>query len=325
MKADRVVLFYTGSPESPDPAHVAAYLREFLMDPYMLSMPRVLRSLLVHGVIVPLRARKSAARYQQIWMPEGSPLAVYTRRLRDALQNLVPESTVEVAAAYGPESLRAYLAQMEAPAVKRLVVFPLFPHHAEATHGMLRDMLAGFHGTHAAPGPDIRVVPPFYATEAYLDAMRESTAPRLDAFKADHVLFTYHGLPIRQAHIVSEPGLPDYETQCEQTTALLAKTLGLEPGRFSHAYQSRFGRGWLGPSTESTLAELARAGRKRVALVAPSFVADCLETLEELDTGAQEVFLAAGGEAFLRVPALNADPAWVRGAARILREELNRG
>lgn len=325
MKADRILLFYTGSPESPDPAHVAAYLREFLMDPYMLSMPRALRYLLVHGVIVPLRASKSAARYQQIWMPEGSPLAVYTRRLRDALQELLPECAVEAAAAYGPESLRAYLERMEAPAVKRLIVFPLFPHHAEATHGMLRDVLADFRRAYAASGPDVRVVPPFYATGAYLDAMRESAAPRLDAFKADHVLFTYHGLPIRQARIVSDPGLPDYESQCEQTTALLVERLGLQPGRYSHAYQSRFGRGWLGPSTESTLAELARAGQKRVALVAPSFVGDCLETLEELDTGAREVFLAAGGEAFLRIPALNADPAWVHGAARILQEELNRG
>ena len=251
MKADRVVLFYTGSPESPDPAHVAAYLREFLMDPYMLSMPRVLRSLLVHGVIVPLRARKSAARYQQIWMPEGSPLAVYTRRLRDALQNLVPESTVEVAAAYGPESLRAYLAQMEAPAVKRLVVFPLFPHHAEATHGMLRDMLAGFHGTHAAPGPDIRVVPPFYATEAYLDAMRESTAPRLDAFKADHVLFTYHGCRYARP-TSSRAGLPITKHSANRPRPC-REDAGARTGPLFPRIPVPFWRGWLGPSTESTL------------------------------------------------------------------------
>ena len=325
MKRDHVLLFYTGSPEHPDAAHVAAYLREFLMDPYMLSMPGALRYLLVHGVIVPLRARKSAARYQQIWTTGGSPLAVYTHQLRDALQHLLPECAVEAAAAYGPESLRACLDNMELETLKRLIVFPLFPHYAEATHGMLRDTLAGFRGRNAAFGPEVRVVPPFYATGAYQDAMRESAASRLDAFKADHVLFTYHGLPIRQARIIAGPGLPDYETQCEQTTALLAETLQLEPGRCSHAYQSRFGRGWLGPSTESTLVELARTGRKRVALVAPSFVADCLETLEELDAGAREVFLAAGGEAFLRIPALNVEPAWVNGAARILQEELGRG
>lgn len=322
MTETRILLFYTGSPESPETDRVSAYLREFLMDPYMLSMPGALRYLLVHGVIVPLRARKSAARYQQIWMPEGSPLAVYTHRLGDALQRLFPQYTVEVAAAYGPESLRGYLARTKTSEVKRLVVFPLFPHHTEATHGMLREVLATLRGNGAPSGPDIRIVPPFYREEAYLNAMRESAASRLDAFKADHVLFTYHGLPLRQARIVTKPDLPDYETQCEQTTALLAEALRLEPGRHSHAYQSRFGRGWLGPATESTLAELARTGRKRVALVAPSFVADCLETLEELDAGAREVFLAAGGEAFLRVPALNADPAWVNGAARILQQEL---
>lgn len=321
----RVLLFYTGSPESPDPECVAAYLREFLMDPHVLAMPRPLRSLLVKGIIVPVRAGKSAARYKHIWMPEGSPLTVYTNRFRNALESLLPECRISTASAYGRDALsNALPSLLEAP-VKRALVFPLFPHCAEATHGILKDALDTVLRGRGASMPKVRVVPPFYARPAYLEAVRAAAAPLLDAFRPDHVLFTYHGLPLRQAHAVQEPGMPDYETQCGQTTALLAEALQLEPGRFSLSYQSRFGRGWLAPSTDTVLAEFARSGKKRIALVAPSFVADCLETLEELDIGARDAYLAAGGEAFLRVPALNDHPAWVRAAAQLVREELDRG
>lgn len=318
-----VLLLYTGSPDSPSPKHVARYLRAFLMDPHMLTMPYLPRALLVRGIIVPVRARKSAVRYQRIWTPEGSPLAVYTDRFMESLRGQLPGYAVAAGAAYGSRAVEQAVSSLVTPALRRLVVFPLFPQYAEATHATLREQVDAALHTHGGSGLEVLEVRPFYESSHYIDAMRQMAAPRLEQFGSDHVVFSYHGLPLRQAHATRGPGLPDYEGQCVRTTALLAETLQLMPGRFTQAYQSRFGRGWLGPSTETVLEELARSGMKRVALLAPSFVTDCLETLEELDLGARDVFLAAGGRELLRVPALNDHPAWIRAAAGLVLETIS--
>lgn len=319
-----VLLLYTGSPAHPDPACVAAYLREFLMDPRVMEMPHWLRSLLVKGVIVPLRARKSAARYRSIWTPEGSPLTLYTHHLRDALQTRFPERLVVSAAAYGGESFQDSMALLLKNACRRILAFPLFPHYARATRGSVRAGLDDAMRCLNAGGVEINEVRPFYAHPAYSNAMCQVAAPLLEQFNPDHVVFSYHGLPLRQAYAPPEDGGDlNYEQQCSRGTAVLARALHLDRERYSQAYQSRFGRGWLTPSTESVLTALAREGKRRVALIAPSFVTDCLETLEELDTEARKTFLNAGGVAFLRVPALNAHPAWVEAAADLIRETLH--
>lgn len=315
-----ILLLYTGSPKTPDPRDVAVYLRAFLMDPHVLTMPYALRALLVKGIIAPIRARKSAARYRRIWTPEGSPLAVYTNRFMDGLRERLPACQVAAGAAYGNHSAKQALLSLITPSMKRLVTFPLFPHYAEATHETLREKVNAILDGCGHSNLEVHEIRPFYANPHYIDAMCQTAAPPLASFNPDHVIFSYHGLPLRQARAISDPELPDYEKQCRRTTALLAETLRLETGRFTQTYQSRFGRGWLGPSTKTVLAELARSGGKRVALLAPSFVADCLETLEELDIEARNHFLAAGGGELLRIPALNDHPAWVRAATALVRE-----
>ena len=321
-----VLLLFTGTPDSPNPECVASYLREFLMDPCVMDMPRLVRALLVKGIIVPLRARKSAAKYQRIWTDEGSPLAVHTRRFRSALRRVLPGCPMAEGAAYGSPGLAEALEALLAQGVTRLVVFPLFPQYARATRGSLRAMFEKALNGLARGALEVREVPPFYANGAYLDAMKALAAPMLRDFQADHVVFSYHGLPLRQAHAAPEDGSAlNYEDQCLRGTELLAEALGLKPEQYTQAYQSRFGRGWLTPATDTVLTDLAKAGRKRVALIAPSFVADCLETLEELDLEARDAFLGAGGGAFLRVPSLNDHPAWVLGAAQLVRNALEDG
>jgi len=319
-----VLLLYTGSPSHPDPAHVAAYLREFLMDPCVMDMPGWLREVLVKGIIVPLRARKSAAKYCSIWTPHGSPLVWHTGCFRDALRTLLPEAcSLAAGAAYGSDPLQESIALLLEAPLQRLVVFPLFPHYARATRGSLRIRLENALRRLGAAPLEISEVPPFYAHPAYLDAMSKAALPVLEAFHPDHVVFSYHGLPLRQAYARPGDGSGvNYEQQCLRSTEALIRALCLNSEECSQAYQSRFGRGWLTPSTESVLTALAQVGKRRVALIAPSFVADCLETLEELDIGARECFLAAGGREFLRVPAMNAHPAWVAAGACLVREAL---
>lgn len=318
-----LLLLYTGSPSHPDPACVAAYLREFLMDPCVMDMPGWLRGTLVKGVIVPLRARKSAAKYQSIWTPEGSPLTWYTQCFREALREQFPESPIASGAAYGGEPLQESLSVLVKASLRRLVVFSLFPHYARATRGSLRMLLEAALRRLGADTLELCEVPPFYAHPAYLEAMYKAVFPALEAFHPDHVVFSYHGLPLRQAWAPPDDGSGlNYEQQCLSSTEALVRILRLNPEQCTQAYQSRFGRGWLTPSTESVLVSLAGDGKRRVALIAPSFVTDCLETLEELDMEVKEAFLAAGGREFLRIPALNAHPAWVEGAACLVREVL---
>ncbi len=315
-----LLLLYTGSPDSPNPADVGAYLRRFLMDPKVLAMPGWVRFALVHGVIVPLRAGKSAAKYASIWMDAGSPLAVHTLAFQTALEEELPACPIEVGAAYGrPTTADAVNALLRRGAA-RIVAFPLFPHYAEATQGSLLDMARRALAATSADAPELCAMPPFYEHPAYLTALTSFAAPRLEAFQPDRVVFSYHGLPLRQALAAPGNGGPhNYEEQCRRTTEALTAALGLAEGRFTQAYQSRFGRGWLGPTLEATLEDLAAKGCGRVAVIAPSFLADCLETLEELDLQAKALFLNSGGKAFLRVPALNADLTWVRAAADMIR------
>ena len=319
-----ILLVNLGTPDAPTAPALRRYLGQFLWDPRVVEIPRAVWWFVLNGIILNTRPQKSAEKYATIWTPEGSPLAVYTDRFMESLRGQLPGYAVAAGAAYGSRAVEQAVSSLVTPALRRLVVFPLFPQYAEATHATLREQVDAALHTHGGSGLEVLEVRPFYESSHYIDAMRQMAAPRLEQFGSDHVVFSYHGLPLRQAHATRGPGLPDYEGQCVRTTALLAETLQLMPGRFTQAYQSRFGRGWLGPSTESVLEELARSGMKRVALLAPSFVTDCLETLEELDLGARDIFLAAGGRELLRVPALNDHPTWIRAAAALVQETISR-
>ena len=318
-KNKALLLLHTGSPEAPERRAVAAYLQRFLLDPHILEMPAFVRTLLVRGIIVPLRAKRSTDKYKLIWTDEGSPLQVYTDAFARELEALLPDWIIETAGAYGTPDVTEGLRRLCEKGVNEIIVFPLFPHYADATRGSLNSMLDCALKKMKGPLPKIIRLPVFYARREYLDALAALCCPLLEKFQPDHVLFSYHGLPLKQAHRPpGDGGALNYEEQCEKSTDLLARVFSLCEGRWSLAYQSRFGRGWLEPSTRSVLQHLARSGAGRVALIAPSFVTDCLETLEELDMDLKEVFLQAGGEELLRIPSLNTHPAWVQAAADLV-------
>ncbi|HPX87612.1 MAG TPA: ferrochelatase [Candidatus Hydrogenedentes bacterium] len=318
-----LLLLHTGSPAAPEPAAVAPYLRRFLMDPFVLEMPRMIRALLVHGIIVPFRARKSAEKYRRIWTDAGSPLQVHTDAFARALGALLPGWSIETASAYSVPFVSDGVRALCTKKVEEIIVFPLFPHDAGATRGSLKAMVQQALEELKDEVPPLVWCPAFYDRAEYLEAMAALCCPALEAFHPDHVLFSYHGLPLKQAHRApSEGGALTYEEQSEAGTRLLARYLGLSEENWSLAYQSRFGKGWLEPSTGSLLLRLLASGKKRVALIAPSFVADCLETLEELDEELRVTFLQSGGDALLRIPSLNAHPAWIRGAAELICRPL---
>jgi ferrochelatase len=332
-----VLLVNLGTPDAPRPAEVRRYLREFLGDPRVIDLPAPLRWLLLHLVILPRRPRASARAYAKIWTPRGSPLLVHGEALRDAVaRDLGPEYEVVLGMRYGRPSLREAAERLVAADVARIVALLLFPQWSEAASGSaearLREELA------RRGAPPVAVLPPFYSEPRFVAAVARIARPRLAAFRADHVLFSYHGLPERQIraadasrrHCLARPDCCDavvaanrrcYRAHCFATTRALAAALGLAPELYSTAFQSRLGgTPWILPHTDAVLPELAARGVRRLAVLCPSFVADCLETLEEIGLRAREQWRELGGEALELVPALNAEPAWVRTVSDWVRE-----
>jgi len=252
---------------------VQAYLAEFLSDPRVVPLPAWLWRPLLHGVVLPLRSPQSAEKYAQIWTPEGSPLAVHTARMARALAERA-RAPVAYAMRYGKPSIAAALARVEDP-----VVVPLYPQFAESTTGSVLAALPA--GTRAVRG--------FHDQPAYIGALAANVRRHWAKHgRSPMLVMSFHGLPKRNAG--------DYERQCRASGELMAEALALRDGEWRVTFQSRFGYArWLEPATERTLIELARAGVRRVDVVCPGFVADCLETLEELGIRAREKFLAAGG------------------------------
>jgi ferrochelatase len=322
-----VLLVNLGSPEAPRPREVRRYLREFLGDPLVLDMPAVARRLLLELVILPIRPRRSARAYAKIWTPAGSPLIVHGRALRDALADaLGPDCVVELAMRYGEPSLGPAVARLCDAGLDSIVVLPLFPQYSTA---VTRSILDRVDALLPADAPPVRRVRDFYADPGFVGAVAAVARPELEVFRPDHVLFSYHGLPERQvkaadpsgAHCLASEdccdaiGAPNrdcYRAQCAATTRALVAVLGLEAERTSMAFQSRLGRTrWITPHTDAVLPELATRGVRRLAVLCPSFVADCLETLEEIGIRGRNQWLACGGEALCLVPCVNADPVWV--------------
>jgi ferrochelatase len=336
-----VLLVNLGTPASASIRDVRRYLREFLGDPYVIDISALGRWLLLNAIILPTRPRRSAAAYQKIWTPEGSPLLVHGRALRGAMADaLGGEFAIELAMRYGEPSIDGAVERLAAAEVARWVVVPLFPQYSKAATQSAIDAvertLAG-----VANGP-VDVVRDFYADPGFVSAWASVARPRLDAFRPDHVLFSYHGLPERQvratdasgAHCLASPSCCDsvcevnrrcYRAQCFATTRALAGALALGPEEHSVSFQSRLGRTpWIRPYTDRILPHLAERGAKRLAVLCPAFVADCLETLEEIAIRGREQWLDVGGEALELVPSLNADPAWVDALARLVRDRANR-
>jgi ferrochelatase len=332
-----VLLLNLGTPRSPRPAHVRAYLREFLSDPRVLDMPAIVRWPLVNLVIAPFRAPRSAELYRKIWGPEGSPQLVHGEALAAALEaELGPSHSVRLGMRYGQPSLETALGSLLAAGAERIVAVPLFPQYASSSLGSglqkLFELAGGLNNV-----PPIDALGEFYDAPGFVAALAEIARPRLAAFRPDHVLFSYHGLPERHVRASDRSGShclrsPDccsaigfanarcYRAQCLATTRALVAALGLAPGTHSFAFQSRLGRDpWIQPHTDVRLPELARAGVKRLAVLCPSFAADCLETLEEIGVRGRAQWEAAGGEALELVPCANAHPAFVSFLAGRIR------
>jgi len=333
-----VLLINLGTPDAPETGPVRRYLREFLSDPRVLDIPPLGRAALLYGVILPFRPQKSAEAYRKVWMPQGSPLLVHAQALAGRLQDaLGPEWAVELGMRYGQPSLTSALERLRVRGVEELTVVPLYPQYASSSTGSSLERVYQLVGQ-AWNVEALRVLPPFYDRAAFLDAFADVGRPVLAEARADHVLFSFHGLPERQvrksdptgAHCLQRADCCDarlpangwcYRMQCFFTARALAERLGLETGKWTVTFQSRLGRTpWIRPYTDLVIPELAQKGVKRLAVFCPAFVADCLETLEEIGIRARDQFLGCGGEALTLVPSLNAHPSWVRGLTRMLRE-----
>jgi ferrochelatase len=337
-----VLLVNLGTPDAPQAPEVRRYLREFLSDPRVLDISPIGRWMLLNLIILPTRPAKSAEAYRKVWRPEGSPLLHFSRALTDEVRAALPDMQVELAMRYGNPSIRAGLTALRDRGCDRIVVFPLYPQYAASSTGSTVEAVyreaAGLWNT-----PYLTIVPPFYEDPGFIDAFAEVGAPVLAEFRPDHVLYSFHGLPERHMHKSDVSGSHClrsddccaqivaanrhcYRAQCFATAKALTARLGLAPDTTSLSFQSRLGRAvWIRPYTDIVLPELARRGVRRVAVFCPAFVADCLETLEEIGIRAEEDFKRAGGEALRLIPSLNAHPAWVRAAADLVRETAPRG
>ncbi|MGH7336579.1 MAG: ferrochelatase, partial [Myxococcota bacterium] len=319
---------------APRPREVRRYLREFLSDPRVLDIPAWRRFLLLELLILPRRARASAAAYRTIWTAEGSPLLVNSRALAAKVQARLGEAAqVELAMRYGNPSIAGAFDRFARAGVNRLVLFPLYPQYSSAATGssIARGLRLAAERWNT---PFVQVIPPFFDHPAYLDARAASLRPLLAGRAPERVLFSFHGLPERQIRRGDPDGrclaradccaeLTDvnrscYRAQCHATARLLGERLELAPERTIVCFQSRLGRApWIRPYTDEVLAAEARRG-VRDALVVPSFVADCLETVEEIGIRARDQWRALGGEELLRVDCLNAHPTWVEVVAQLV-------
>jgi ferrochelatase len=334
-----ILLVNLGTPDSPEVADVRRYLAEFLSDPRVLDIHPLLRWLLLHGVILRTRPRRSAAAYEKVWTEEGSPLLVESRRLRDAVAaELGSDFRVELAMRYGNPSIRDALARLLSEPRDRVVVAPLFPQYSTAATGSaIAKVLAELDRARPARRPELRSLPAFYAEPGFLDAWAAVARDAIRAFRPDHVLFSYHGLPERQIraldasgrHCLESPDCCDaissanracYRAQCFATTRGLRQALEVAAVGTSIGFQSRLGRTpWIRPYTDELLPDLAGAGVRRLAVLCPAFVADCLETLEEVGIRLRAQWAELGGEAMLLAPCPNAHPVWVRALADLIR------
>lgn len=336
MTRTGILLVNLGSPDAPTKEAVGPYLRQFLMDEKVIDIPAPLRWMLVNLVIVPRRSGHSAKLYQSIWTGEGSPLIVHTKRLADRLRESIGGGLpVEIGMRYGNPSVESGLASLLASGAERILCIPLYPQYAESSYETaaiaVRDA-----ARRLGLLDRIELIPPFHDREEYLGASAVILRESLDTTRPEHVLFSYHSLPVRHIERLDATGshclrrddccgklssvnAKCYRAHCLATTREIAARAGIATDGYSIGFQSRLGRAkWLGPQTEDLLRELAGRGVRSVAVTCPSFVADCLETLEEIGERGRKSFLEAGGEMFHLVPALNSHPVWVDALRSII-------
>jgi protoporphyrin/coproporphyrin ferrochelatase len=294
-----VLLINLGTPDAPEARAVRRYLAEFLSDPRVIEIPRLAWQPILHGIVLRTRPRKSAHAYNQIWTNEGSPLRVIADRQARALRARLPDVSIHYAMRYGNPGIAAALGNMVRDGCTRILAAPLYPQYCAATTATANDaVFAALAAMRAQPA--LRTLPPYYDDPLYIDALAVSLTRQLASldFTPDRLLLSFHGMPQRTLEL----GDP-YHCHCRKTARLLAEKLERE---VDVAFQSKFGRAkWLGPATDATLGAYPEQGVKRVAIAAPGFSADCIETLEELGIRGRETFERAGGERFALLECLN--------------------
>ena len=312
-----------GTPEAPTAAALRPYLAQFLSDHRVIEIPKAIWWLILHGIILRIRPKKSAAKYASIWTPEGSPLKVWTAKQASMLRGYLGERghqvAVRYAMRYGQPSIASQLDALKAEGATRILILPAYPQYSGTSTASVFDAVYSW-AAKIRHIPELRFVNHYHDHPGYIAAL----AVRVRAHwakhgRADRLVLSFHGVPERTLHL----GDP-YHCECHKTARLLAEQLGLSKEQYLLTFQSRFGKAkWLEPYTEPTLVAMAQAGVKSVDVMCPGFTGDCLETLEEISMEAREAFLHAGGEKFSYIPCLNDSPAWIAALASITSQHLS--
>lgn len=317
-----VLLVNLGTPDAPDAPALRRYLAEFLSDPRVVEIPKPLWWLILHGIILRVRPAKSAAKYASVWLPEGSPLQVWTTRQATLLRGYLGERghalVVRHAMRYGQPSVASQLDALKAEGVTRILIVPLYPQYSGTTTASVVDAVNGW-AARVRTLPELRWVMRYHDDAGYIAALKASVHRHWSAHgRPEKLVMSFHGVPERTLHL----GDP-YHCECLKTARLLAEALELDKDQWVATFQSRFGKAkWLEPYTEPTLVKLAQSGVKRVDVICPGFPADCLETLEEIRIEAKHAFETAGGQQFGYIPCLNDSPDWIRALSDLCERHL---
>lgn len=311
-----------GTPDTPTAPDVRRYLAEFLSDPRVVEIPRLLWLLILHGIILRTRPAKSAAKYASIWTPEGSPLKIWTEKQAKLLQGWLAQRghkvQVRYAMRYGSTSIASQLDALKAEGTTRVLILPAYPQYSATTTASLFDAVYDW-ASKVRNIPEFRFINRYHDDSRYISALGVSIQRHWKTHgRPDKLVMSFHGVPERTLQL----GDP-YHCECFKTARLLADELGLNHSQFKVTFQSRLGRAkWLEPYTEPTLISMGKSGVKRVDVVCPGFTSDCLETLEEIAMEGKAAFLQAGGKEFHYIPALNDDPVWIGALCEISQQHL---
>ncbi len=335
-----LILLNLGTPDAPEPEAVGRYLKQFLMDPDVIDIPTPLRWFLVKGLIVPRRKYKSAEAYQEVWTERGSPLMYHLQDLVERVSpHLADEYLVLPAMRYGSPSVQGTFEKIKAAGITDITVLPLYPQYSlAATKSSVTEALRAAEAV-GLPAP--KFIGPFFDAPEFLDPFSEVIGRSLNERPWDHLLFSFHGLPEKQvkktdrspdrSYCLTRPDCCErpieanrdcYRHQCYETARKIAQRLALPAEKYSVGFQSRLTRAWIQPFSDRMIEALPAQGVKRLAVACPAFVADCLETLEEIQIRAKESFLAAGGEDLFLIPSLNSEPSWAQGVATLARRTV---
>jgi len=311
-----------GTPDAPTPGAVRRYLAEFLGDPRVVEIPRLLWLMILHGIILRTRPAKSAAKYASIWTTDGSPLKIWTEKQAKLLQGWLAQRghdvQVRYAMRYAATSIASQLDALKAAGTTRVLILPAYPQYSATTTASLFDAVYQW-AAHTRLIPELRFVNHYHDDPRYIAALAERVRKQWSGDgRPDVLVMSFHGVPERTLQL----GDP-YHCECMKTARLLAEQLSLTKEQFKVTFQSRLGRAkWLEPYTEPTLIAMAKAGVRRVDVICPAFTSDCLETLEEINMEARQAFLTAGGKEFNYIPCLNDDPAWITALCGIAEQHL---